>query len=286
MLCNNCNIFYYIFVVNTSSVTTNAIDFSDCDNITATFTLLTTKINKLLKKADFNAMRRAVLQQSNTPRGVQFPDDLSSGIKSAKDLDTLLDLLVDFKYWNWVDLRLLETLVISSEIHAAKLLVDKYKKVIFPKKLSELMDELPSHQLKEYKDAFIAKVVSKVQKEPSEVTVEDLSRNCIILETIIMDINKGSCVFSGISTGCLEIHWLIPVHCRFHAYKSALNNRHKFCEIHLQYLHIEPYPPIYDPFTIQPTMLSNLLRLPKPIACKYLIVHKPCFSYGLAYPKL
>ena len=232
--------------------------------------MLTAEITKLLKRADFFALRRAILQQRKVPRGVQFPDNLYQSIKTAQDLDTLLDLLADSQYWSWVDLRLLETLIMSSGIREAKVLIKRYKEIIFSKKLSEVLDNLPIPQRKEHREAYTAKVASKIQKEPNEVTVGDLSYYCNILETVIMDINKSSCVLEHLDNGCLEIHWLIPTHCRFHAYKSALNNRQKFCDIHLQYLEIEPYPPIYDPFTIQPTMLSNLLRLPKPIACKYI----------------
>ena len=136
-------------------------------------------------------------------------------------------------------------------------------------KLSEVLDKLPRLQQKEYKDAYTAKVASKIQREPNEVTdVGDLSHYCDILEVVIMDISGNSCVLEHLDTGCLKVHWLIPIQCRCHAYKFALNNCHKFNDIHLPYLHIEPYPPIYDSFTIQPTMLTTLLRLPKPIASK------------------
>ena len=260
------------FVAKISDVT-SPIHFSDCgDNISIAFTLLTTKIRKLLESADFDTLKMAVLQQRNTPKGVQFPDDLLRSIKSTQNLGALLNVLVtdnNFRHWNWADLRLLETLVISSDNHAAKVIIDQYKESIFPIKLSEVLDKLPIPQNKEHRDAYTAKVASKIQKEPSEVTVGDLSYYCNILETVIMDINKCSCVLEHLDNGCLEIHWLIPTYCRFHAYKSALNNRHKFYEIHLQYLEIKPYPPIYDPFTIQPTMLSTLLHSPKPIVCKY-----------------
>ena len=191
-------------------------------------------------------------------------------INSAHDLNALLNVLVNFKYWSWADLRLLETLVISSDIYAAKVYIDKYKESYFPMKLSEVLDKLPTPQKKEDKDAYAAKVASKIHKEPNEVTVGVLSHYFEILEVVIMDINKNSCVLENLDVGCLEVHWLIPSQCRFHAYKSALKNRHKFYDIHLQYLHIEPYPPIYDPFTIHPSVLSNLLCLPKPIASKCL----------------
>ena len=263
-----------VFVVSPTA-SAASINFTDCDDISTAFSLLTAEISKLLKKADFSTLRRTILQHRKTPRGVQFPDDLHQRIKEAQKLETLLDELADSDYWNWVDLRLLDALIVSSGIREAKVLVDKYKEAIFPKKLSEVLDKLPLPQQKEQKEAYTTRVGSKIQKEPDEITVADLSHYCGILESVIMDINKGSCVLEHLDTGCLEIHWLIPSHCRFHAYKSALNNRHRFCEIHLQYLHIEPYPPIYDPFTIQPTILSTLLRLPKPIACKYLITHSP-----------
>ena len=279
---------FSVFVVSPSGTGTivSSINFTDCDDISTAFLLLTSEISRLLKKADISTLRRSLLQQRKTPGGVQFPDDLCQRIKAARELDTLLDELTDSDYLSWVDLRLLNALIISSGIREAKILVDKYKEAIFPKKLSEIMDKLPLPQQKEQKEAYTTKVGSKIQKEPDEITVGDLSHYCAKLEKVILDINNGSCVLEHLDTGCLEVHWLIPVHCRFHAYKSALNNRHKFCEIYLQYLHIEPYPPIYDPFTIQPTILSNLLRLPKPIACKYLIALNPCFSYRFAYPNL
>ena len=45
------------------------IDFSECNDISSAFSLLTAETTKLLKKADFFALRRAILQQRKTPRG-------------------------------------------------------------------------------------------------------------------------------------------------------------------------------------------------------------------------
>ena len=204
---------------------------------------------------------------------MRFPDDLYQNIKVASNLNTLLDLLAESKYWSWVDLRLMETLITSSGIHEAKVLVNKYKEIIFSKKLSEVLDKMFMPQHKEDKDKYTSRVGSKIQKEPNEITVGDLSKFATTLEMVILDINNGSCVLEHLGTGCLEIQWRIPTHCRFHAYESALKNRHKFCDIHLQYLCIESYPPIYDQFTIQPEILSAILCLSKPVAGK-------CFIYS------
>ena len=141
------------------------------------------------------------MQQRRTPGGVHFPDDLHQSIKAAKELDTLLDVLADSDYWNWVDLRLLDILVVSSGIKEAKLLIQKYKDSIFPKKLSEILDKLPLPQQKEHKEAYTTRVGTKIQKEPDDVTVGDLSHYCNLLEAVIMDINNGSCVLEHLSTG-------------------------------------------------------------------------------------
>jgi len=238
--------------------------FSECDNIMDGFVLLTSKLYDILKMANFSKLKRAL--KIRNPGAVKLPDDLKESIKNAMELDSLLDLLVESNYWNFADLRLINVLVISSGIPEAKVLVDKYKETFFHTKLIEILEITkilpPNHH------EYTCRVGSKINKEPGEVTVADLAEYCFKLETVIMDIIEGSCVLEHVEAGCVKLHWLIPIHCKFHAYKSALNNRHKFHSLHLQYLKIESYPVIYDQFTIQPTVLSNLLCSPNSVACK------------------
>ena len=256
----------------------------DCNDIPGAFAILAAEVSKLLRKAEFPLLRRAILQHKSVPKGVQLPDDLNKEIRDAKDLDTLLDALAGTKYWSWIDLRLMEALIKSSRIREAADLISRYKEIVFSKKLSDVLDKMFIPQKKKHKDAYTSKVAGKLEKNADEITIGDVSEFQIQLEAVIMDINMGSCALEHLKDGCLEIHWLIPTHCRFHAYKSALNNRHKFCDIHLQYLDIEPYLPIYDPFTIQPAVLSNLLHLSKPIACKlYIYQHTYVNAYLLDY---
>ena len=228
--------------------------------------LLQTRLSKLLKSADFSLLKRAF----QNPGGIQLPDDLKAEIKKSKQLDDLLDALFDPKHWNFADLRLINILVFSSDNLEAKLLVDTYKKAFFSKTLSDVLrtcireEVLPPDQQKEY----TCRVGGKISKEPHEVTVADLAEYCNTLETVIMEIQSGSCALQHIEEGCVKMYLIIPVHCSYHAYKSALNNRHKFHSLHLQYLKIESYPVIYDQFTIQPAVLSTLLCLPNPVVCK------------------
>ena len=174
------------------------IDFTNCPDIPTAFSLLTVELHKLLKRANFAILKFGVLKQRWTPGGIEFPDDLQRRIKAARELDTLLDVLVDSGYWNWVDLRLPSALIVSSGIQEAELLIQNYINAIFPKKLSDI---LPLPQQKEQKDAYISRVAAMIEKEPNEITVRDLARNSDILEAVIMDINNGSCVLKHLSTG-------------------------------------------------------------------------------------
>ena len=230
---------------------------------------MVSELTRILRPADISTLKRAF--QMQIPRGVQLPANLKRKIKKAEQLDDLLDALIKSKYWNFADLRLINVLVFSSGIREAKELVDRYKEVFFTTKLSDILSTCvkvcPPNQHKEY----VCRVGQKISKEPHEITVADLSKYCTDLEKVIMDINEGSCVLDHLKKGCVEIYWLIPIHCSYYAYKSALKNRHKFHNFDLQYLKIESYPVIYDQFTIQPAVLSSLLRLPNssPIVCKF-----------------
>ena len=208
------------------------IDFSDCDDIIEGFMLFVAELSKVMKSADFSILKRAF--QMRIPGRVQLPDDLQAKIKKAKQIDDLLDALVESKYWNFADLRLVNILVFSSGICEAKSLVDKYKKAFFSTKLIDVLKMFtisPPSQCSEY----VYRVSIKISKEPAEITIGDLAQNFTILETVIMDINASSCVLDHIEAGCVKICLFIPIQCSYHAYISALNNHHRFHSLHIQY---------------------------------------------------
>ena len=147
-------------------------------------------------------MRRAILQQRNVPNGVQLSSNLYKNINMAVNHDHLLNVLVNSEYWSWVDLRLLETLAMSSGILKAKVLVDKYKSAVFSKRLSDVLDNFC---LPWQKATYINRVAMMIEKDPNEIVVGDLVRYRDTLKAVIMDINHGHCVLEHLDTGCVEI---------------------------------------------------------------------------------
>ena len=220
-------------------------DFSKFKNISSAFICLISTVTECLESKKFYIIRRACIAQINSPSGAQLPQDVVQKIQNAENLDALLDILTATKYWSWIDLRLLETLVVASGSSTAHDIVNKYKEIVYSKKLVDVLPNVPN---KEIRDAYFTKIISKVGKGSDEITVGDLVEFRSQLESVIMDINKGTCVLEHIEDGCIEIHWFIPTHHIDHAYKIACLRRHKFHELCLLSLQIGNYPVLCDPY--------------------------------------
>ena len=223
---------------------TLSFDISEFDSIREAFISLTSNVSRLLQNEYFPPIRRSCIEQMKTPSGAQLSPDMIQKIKAANDLNALLDILVDCPYWSWIDLRLLEAIVAASGSSVAKGFVNSYRNAIFSKKLLEVLPSIPNTEVK---DAYYSKIISKVQKDVEQITVSDLLKFQYHLETVIMDIASGTCSLAYIKEGCIEVHWLVPMHCIDHAYQSACLKSHKFHEFHLLYLQIGRHGVIHYP---------------------------------------
>ena len=234
---------------------------AEFENITEAFLFLTSNISKLLQSGDFYTIRRACIEQTNTPNGAQLSSATMEKITSASKLNILLDTLALSPYWSWIDLRLLQAMVVASGSLVAKSLLTTYKNVVFSKKLIDVMADIPS---KEVKDEYYTKIISKFGKELEEITIFDLLKRQSQLETVIMELKKGTCALAHISEGCVEIHWIIPTDYIDHVYKAASLKRHKYDMLQLQYLQIGNFSKIYNPLN-QYSMKSIVPKLTQPV---------------------
>ena len=224
-------------------------DFSKFEkNIAMAFVHLVASITEHLEKAKFTTMRRACIVQIKTPTGAKLSPTAVENINATKNLDELLDILALSPYWSWIDVRLLEALVTASGSATAEAILFNYKKVIFSKKVHDILPSAPS---KEVSDEYYAKIVSKLDKDADDITVADLLKFQSKLEKVIMDIGEGTCVLEHIEDGCIKIHWFIPTHTAHHAFESASSRSHIFHEIQLIYLQIGTYPTIFDPLATE-----------------------------------
>ena len=63
----------------------SVINFSQFESVTEAFVTLTSKLTRLLRKADFHIIRRSCIEQINTPNGAQLPPQDVSASKEIKD---------------------------------------------------------------------------------------------------------------------------------------------------------------------------------------------------------
>ena len=221
-------------------------EFAEFDDVGEAFIALQTNLTYMLMKPHFPSLRRACIVQQKTPRGVKLSKQLETEIQCAQNIDMLLDTLVVSPYWSWIDVRMLQAIVRASNIPQALQILKNYKSAVFSRKLIDLLPNIPS---KEIKELYYTKIVTKLEKDASNMTIADLLEFQTELETVIMDVGKGTCVLDNIKPGCIEVHWYIPTHCVDSAYQSASTRCHMFNEIHLLWLQIAHYPVIYDPLT-------------------------------------
>ena len=219
-------------------------DFKSYNDVGKAFIALQTKMKKIFKKADYGDLRRACIAQMHNPGGAELSQTLIDQISAKHNINDLFDLLVCSPYWSWLDIRVLEAMVVASDNLQAVELLDNYKAVVFSKKLIDLLPNVPS---KEAKEEYYSKVASKVKQDHNEMTVADLLKFQSQLEVVILDIKKGICILDHLKGGCIEVHWYIPASCVDGAYQTATARCNQFKDLNLVYLKIGHYPVIHNP---------------------------------------
>ena len=161
------------------------------NNVGRAFIELQTKMRELLKGANCDNLRNACIAQQHNPRGAELSQQLIYEMSTRESSEKLFDLLVKSPYWSWIEIRLLEALVIASQNPQACELLDNYKAVVFSKRLFDLLPNVPN---KEVKEKYYSKVKAKLSKDSDVITVADLIEFQSCLEVVILDIKKGQCI--------------------------------------------------------------------------------------------
>ena len=237
---------------DTKSLVISKEEFDGYHDVGKAFVALQTNMRRLLEKSNYGDLRRACITQMHNPGGAELSETMVGQISARKSIDELFDLLVCSPYWSWIDIRILEVMVVASNSSQAVQLLKNYKDVVFSKKLIDLLPNAPSKKVKE---EYYSKVVTKVNQDHNEMTVADLLKFQSQLEAVIMDIKKGICILEHLEKGCIEIQWYIPTSCVDGAYQSARVKCDQFNDLHLQYLKIGCYPVIHDPL-VSPDLVS------------------------------
>ena len=214
--------------------------FKEPISITIAYTILFTQLHNILKYCKLSALKKALFRQVHTPDGVELGEQLEKKINRAKSNSQLLDVLEKSQCCNWLDTRLIEVLAYSSESVNAVELIKAYQKLLFPKKLVDVLSKKLEHA--ENREKYIAAVCTKTKMDPYKISVEEFLKYRWKIEDVILDLGKRILNIDHVKIGCLEVSYHMPIECHFNAYKMALHNRCKFYTIDLMSIEIENHP--------------------------------------------
>ena len=187
-------------------------------------------------EVNFTELKNAFIQ-----RGTLLPSEFKQQIKTAIELDDLLDVLDNPLYRNWLNIRLLKRIVTTIDIQEAKCLIQAYEKNIYSRKVSDVEVHLHSDY---FKKSHVSLVNAKIVKSFESLTVVDIIKYCEKLESN-MGVHAGSVTATECQPGCLLITCVIPLHCALHAYETAKSNFLRFRPFHIHYIEVEPFPKVF-----------------------------------------
>ena len=206
------------------------------DDVVGAFGYLFNKLRILFGEVNFTELKSAFIQ-----RGTLLPSEFKQQIKTAVELDDLLDVLDNPLYCNWLNIRLLKRIVTTIDIQEAKCLIQAYEKSVYSRKVSDVEMYLHSDY---FKKSHVSLVKAKIVKSFESLTVVDIIKYCERLESN-MGVNAGSVTATECQPGCLLITCVIPEHCALHAYETAKSNFLRFRQFHIHYIEIEPFPKVF-----------------------------------------
>ena len=188
------------------------------DTIDVAFSTFVDKMQDALSKENFKKIRRKCLENLNVVGGISLPVDAEEKIMDTRDLDDLFDVCCRCKsYWNWMNIRILEKMAGNSS--AAKQLIEGYKKEIFSRKVKDVISEIPSLEIPTDK---YTEVKEKWNKNFDDLLIQDIVERWHEIEKKLKV--EEAMLLKSITSGCVEICWLLRNDLVEHAICSATNN--------------------------------------------------------------
>ena len=197
-------------VVNPQSIsqllpTPVAMTFSQHENIDDAFTKLSAAVTDIIQHSNFNRLQRACIEKARSPKMLNKSDQVIPVIKGAQSFQALCSMLADTTYWNFLDIRMMETMATASMIPAAQETVENFKKAFFSMTLKEAAPYFPVVPVK----SGHTTMHEDLDKDPSQMTIGELHKHRFYLETEVIQTGPDTCTICSIKIGSVTIVWQI-----------------------------------------------------------------------------
>ena len=213
------------------------VAFSVDEDIDYAFTKLSAAVTDIIQHTNFNRLQRACIEKARTPKMIYKSNEILPIIKNADSFEQLCSMLADTTYWNFLDIRMIETMATASMIPAAQVAIENFKKTFFSMTLKEAAPYFPVVKIK----SNHTELFEELDKDPSEMTIGELHKHRFYLETEILKTGPDTCTICRIVIGSVMIIWQIHVDHVYQAY-SRLKKLH--LQLSLQAIRFMSFPEI------------------------------------------
>jgi len=204
--------------------------FNINDRVEDMFLKLFSKLSNILKasKCEFTLLRSSCIKPDMlSARGNKLPSDFVDKVDATINLTELLQVLNKSPYCNWLNIRVLEKMAAASLKREANALINKYKEIIFSKKVSSILQEIPDLEIS---SEFYVKVKDKWSKDFEDITVKDIAKHWSNLQKIF-EVEDLEVLLDNLIKGSIEFHWLIPIELMSHVRYSAFRNWYELRDV-------------------------------------------------------
>ena len=243
-----CNTARYLVICYTGSTKTAkpqltqqlpmpvAVQFSKDENIENAFIKLSAAVTDTIQHTNFDRFQRACIERARTPTMLHRSNEIIPFIKETNSFERLCSMLADTTYWNFLDIRMMETMATASMIPAAQETIENFKKTFFSMTLKEAAPYFPVIKVKPNH----TELCEELDRDPSEMTIGELHRHRFYLETELLKTGPDTCTICRILIGSVTIIWQVHVE---HAYQT-------YCRLKKQHFQ----PSLAIPFMSIPEM--------------------------------
>ena len=198
-----------------------AVKFLEDENIANAFTKLSVTVTDIIQYTNFDRLQRACIERARTPQMLYKSNEIIQNINETNSFQRLCSMLANTAYWNFLDIRMMETMAIASMIPAAQETVENFKKAFFSMTLKEAAPYFPVIKVKPNH----TELLEELDRDPSEMTIGELHKHRFYLETEILKTGPDTCTICRIMIGSVMIIWQIHVDHAYQAY-SRLKKLH------------------------------------------------------------
>ena len=201
------------------------LSFSPDEDIDLAFTRLSASVTAAIESTSFLTLQRAAIERAKSAKMLSKANELVPIIKESQSFQNLCTTLADTPYWNFLDTRMMETMVAASNVSVAQMSLENYKEAFFGLTLQKAAPYFPVTVILKEDHTTINEVLDR---DPRQMTIGDLHKHRFFLESEFFETGPDTLTYYRIKVGSVCIVWQIHVDNVHKAYSALQQKNSQF----------------------------------------------------------